>query len=67
MSEIICRAGLNIRISPLDPPFGRFNWTAIDDDGYDGAPDSKTRHQLGFGETKEKAIKHAYPVNARRS
>lgn len=29
---------------------------AIDDDSYDGAEDSLTRHQIGFGHTEEEAI-----------
>lgn len=31
-------------------------WQAIDEDSYDGAPDSPTRHQVGFGSTPEAAI-----------
>ena len=29
---------------------------AIDEDSYDGAPDSKTRNQVGIGSTPERAI-----------
>jgi hypothetical protein len=36
------------------------NWMglyqAIDEDSYDGAPDSKTRNQVGIGSTPERAI-----------
>ncbi len=31
-------------------------WTAIDDDTYDGAPDSSTRNHIGYGPTEEAAI-----------
>lgn len=31
-------------------------WTAIDRDTYDGASDSRTRFQIGMGETPEEAI-----------
>jgi hypothetical protein len=31
-------------------------WAAIDEDTYDGAEDSSTRHQIGLGNTEEEAI-----------
>lgn len=31
-------------------------YQAIDEDSYDGAPDSPTRHQVGLGGTPEQAI-----------
>lgn len=39
--------------STTDPDW---NWNAIDDDTYDGAPDSSNRNQVGWGATEEKAI-----------
>jgi len=33
-----------------------FRYSAIDSDTYDGAPDSKTRSQIGFGESEVEAI-----------
>lgn len=30
-------------------------WSAIDEDSYDGADDSPTRHQIGFGRDIETA------------
>lgn len=37
-------------------PDRRFDWTAIDDDTYNGAPDSGNRHQIGYGATEAEAI-----------
>ena len=31
-------------------------WLAIDDDTYDGSPDSSTRGQIGYGATEQEAI-----------
>lgn len=31
-------------------------YQAIDEDTYDGSPDSPTRHQVGLGSTPEQAI-----------
>lgn len=31
-------------------------WVAVDEDSYDGAFDSPTRFEMGYGETKEEAI-----------
>ena len=41
-------------LSGFAPKSCRF--TAIDDDTYDGAPDSKTRSQIGLGATAEEAV-----------
>lgn len=38
-------------------PLRQFDWSAIDEDTYDGAPDSGTRHQIGYGRTEADAIK----------
>jgi hypothetical protein len=37
-------------------PNRRFDWSAIDEDTYDGAPDSPTRNQIGHGRTERDAI-----------
>lgn len=37
-------------------PMRSFDWSAVDEDTYDGAPDSGTRHQIGYGRTREEAI-----------
>ena len=31
-------------------------WSAIDVDTYNGAPDSKNRHMIGYGATEQEAI-----------
>jgi hypothetical protein len=41
---------------PKPIPTHRFDWIAIDDDTYDGAPDSGNRNQIGYGATEEEAI-----------
>ena len=33
-----------------------YAWSAVDDDTYDGAVDSSTRHMIGYGATEEEAI-----------
>ena len=42
---------------PKPIPVTSRDWSAIDEDTYDGAPDSKTRHQIGFGRTEAEAVK----------
>jgi hypothetical protein len=42
----------NFWLKPV--PSRRFDWSAIDDDTYDGAPDS--RCPVGYGKTEEDAI-----------
>ena len=37
------------------PP--ELDWTAIDEDTYDGAPGSRTRNQVGHGRTEQDAIR----------
>lgn len=37
-------------------PIRQFDWCAVDDETYDGAPDSGTRNQIGYGATPEEAI-----------
>ena len=49
---------MNIRTTFIFPPIPdrRFDWQAIDDDTYDGAPDSATRNHIGYGRTEAEAI-----------
>jgi hypothetical protein len=49
---------MNIRTTHVCPPIPvrNFDWLAVDDDTYDGAPDSGTRNQIGFGRTEDEAI-----------
>lgn len=42
--------------APPPIPDRRFDWNAIDDDTYDGAEDSRTRDQIGYGRTEAEAI-----------
>ena len=37
-------------------PVRNFDWSAIDEDTYDGAEDSSTRGQIGRGATEAEAI-----------
>lgn len=37
-------------------PTSAYDWSAVDDDTYDGAPDSGNRNQIGYGATEEAAI-----------
>jgi hypothetical protein len=41
---------------PKPIPTNRFDWSAVDDDTYDGTPDSGNRNQIGYGATEEEAI-----------
>lgn len=52
------RAGVRVRTDFVYPPIPdrRFDWLAIDDDTYDGAPDSGNRAEIGYGRTEEEAI-----------
>ena len=50
---------MNIKTYHSKPPIpskGQFDWTAIDENSYDGAPDSVTRHLIGYGITEQQAI-----------
>jgi hypothetical protein len=45
-------------ITSYDPPpipDRRFDWSAVDDDTYDGAPDQHSA--IGYGATEEEAIR----------
>lgn len=41
---------------PKPVPTNRYDWSAVDDDTYDGAPDSGNRNQIGYGATEQEAI-----------
>lgn len=49
---------MKIRTEFVYPPIPvrDFDWSAIDDDTYDGAEDSGTRGQIGYGRTEAEAI-----------
>lgn len=47
---------------PKPIPDRRFDWSAIDDDSYDGAPDSSTRNEIGYGITQYDAIKELIEI-----
>lgn len=42
--------------APPPIPLRQFDWSAVDDDTYDGAEDSGTRNQVGYGRTEQEAI-----------
>jgi hypothetical protein len=50
--------GMRIRANYDPPPIPNraFDWSAYDDSTYDGAPDSKNRHDIGWGRTEEEAV-----------
>jgi hypothetical protein len=41
---------------PKPIPTDQYDWSAVDDDTYDGAPDSGNRNQIGYGATEQEAI-----------
>ena len=49
---------IKVRTEHVYPPIPvrDYDWSAIDDDSYDGAHDSATRHQIGYGRTEQAAI-----------
>jgi hypothetical protein len=50
---------MNIRTyhDPKPDPCRNFDWSAVDDDAYDGAPDASPRCQIvGYGATEAEAI-----------
>ena len=49
---------MKIRTLFVYPPIPdrRFDWQAVDEDTYDGAEDSKTRNQIGYGPTELDAV-----------
>lgn len=50
------RRAFVITFDPKPDPCRAFDWSAIDADSYDGAPDSGNRHQVGHGATAEAAL-----------
>lgn len=52
------RNGICIRTFYICPPIPmrQFDYCAVDDEHYDGAPDSKTKDEVGFGATEDEAI-----------
>lgn len=42
-------------------------WSALDDDTYDGAPDSATRGEIGYGRSEEEAIADLMRLKAERA
>lgn len=47
---------LRTTYDPKPIPIRHFDWSAIDDDTYDGSEDSKTRGQVGYGATEAEAV-----------
>ena len=49
---------MKITTTHVCPPIPTRNhdWMAIDGDTYDGAPDSPTRHEVGYGATEAAAV-----------
>jgi hypothetical protein len=49
---------MKIRTEFVHPPIPdrRFDWSAVDDDTYDGAEDSGNRNMIGYGKTEQEAI-----------
>ena len=49
---------MKIRTTFVYPPIPirDFDWSATDDDTYDGAEDSGNRNQIGYGRTEQEAV-----------
>jgi hypothetical protein len=49
---------MKIRTTHVYPPIPmrNFDWLAVDDETYDGAPDSRSRNQIGYGRTEAEAV-----------
>lgn len=49
---------LKIRTDHWDKlgPVRSFDWTAVDDDSYDGADDSSNKHKIGYGASEAEAV-----------
>jgi hypothetical protein len=64
ISKIYQRNGIRIRVSCICPPIPvrHYDWCAVDDDHYDGAHDSKTKAEVGYGATEEEAIKELLAI-----
>jgi len=50
---------MRIKTEFVNPPIPdrSFDWSAIDDDTYDGAEDAPNRHEVGYGATEQEAIR----------
>lgn len=48
---------------PKPIPDRQFDWSAIRD-SYDGAPDSSSRHMIGYGRTEQQAIDNLLELEA---
>lgn len=47
---------IRTRYDPKPISTNRFDWTALDEDTYDGSPDSLTRGEVGYGASESDAI-----------
>jgi len=43
-------------------PSREYDWSALDSDTYDGADDSSTRNQIGYGATEAEAVEDLMAV-----
>lgn len=55
---------IKTRYDPPPIPDRRFDWSALDEDRYDGAPDSRTRGQIGYGATERAALAELHELLA---
>lgn len=57
---------MKIRVDMIFPPIPvrDYDWVAINEDTYDGAPDSGTRHQIGYGRTRDAAVEDLMEILA---
>lgn len=55
---------MKIRTNFIYPPIPdrRFDWSAIDEDTYDGAEDSGTRGHVAYGATELEAVKELMDI-----
>lgn len=42
--------------SPKPGPDRSYDWIAVDTETYDGAPDSRTRFEIGYGKSEREAV-----------
>lgn len=47
---------LRTTYDPKPIPTSAYDWSAVDDETYDGAPDSGNRNQVGYGKTEAEAV-----------
>ena len=57
---------MKIRVTFDCPPIPVrcFDWSAVDDDTYDGAEDSRNRNHIGYGSTAPEAVAHLLEILA---